>query len=131
MYPEFFDDKPIDRLISEVIQAEHMNDKVLGQTLDSLHDAGVNDLYRNLAVKVVNYPKLPYKALNLDGTSFHVGEVYNNHDNRRLELYSYRVVLLAALTAIRLFQTISWRSTKWSRSAPAPNANCPTCACPA
>ncbi|WP_422133111.1 DUF4277 domain-containing protein [Endozoicomonas sp. ALD040] len=30
-----------------------MNDKVLGRTLDSLHDAGFNDLYRNLAVKVV------------------------------------------------------------------------------
>lgn len=81
MLPEFFEDKPIDRLIGEGIQAEHLNDKVLGRALDSLYDAGVSDLYLNLAVKVVNHLKLPCKALNLDGTSFHVDGVYNSHDN--------------------------------------------------
>ena len=28
MFPEFFEDKPIDRLIGEGIQAEYLNDKV-------------------------------------------------------------------------------------------------------
>lgn len=31
--------------------------------------------------KNLNHLKLPYKALNLDGTSFHVDGVYNSHDN--------------------------------------------------
>ncbi|WP_422444586.1 IS1634 family transposase [Endozoicomonas sp. ALB091] len=81
MFPEFFEDKPIDRLIGEGIQPEHLNDKVLGRALDSLYDAGVSDLYLNLAVKVVNHLKLPCKALNLDGTSFHVDGIYNSHEN--------------------------------------------------
>ena len=81
MFPEFFEDKPIDRLIGEGIQPEHLNDKVLGRVLDSLYDAGVSDLYLNLAVKVVNHLKLPCKALNLDGTSFHVDGIYNSHEN--------------------------------------------------
>ena len=81
MFPEFFEDKPIDRLIGEGIQAEHLNDKVLGRALDSLYDAGVSDLYLNLAIKVVNHLKLPCKALNLDGTSFHVDGTYNSHEN--------------------------------------------------
>ena len=31
LFPEFFEDKPIDRLIGEGIQPEHLNDKVLGR----------------------------------------------------------------------------------------------------
>ena len=81
MFPEFFEDKPIDRLIGDGIQAEHLNDKVLGRALDSLYDAGVSNLYLNLAVKVVTHLKLPCKALNLDGTSFHVDGIYNSHEN--------------------------------------------------
>ena len=81
MFPEFFEDKPIDRLIGEGIQAEHLNDKVLGRALDSLYDAGVSDVYLNLAVKVVNHLKLPCKALNLDGTSLHTDGIYNSNEN--------------------------------------------------
>jgi transposase len=79
LFPEFFEDKPIDRLIGEGIQAGHLNDKVLGRALDSLYDAGVSDLYLSLAVKVVNHLKLPCKALNLDGTSLHVDGDYNSN----------------------------------------------------
>ncbi|WP_257296294.1 IS1634 family transposase [Endozoicomonas sp. YOMI1] len=79
--PEFFEDKPIDRLIGEGIQAEHLNDKILGRALDSLYDVGVSDLYLNLAIKVVNHLKLPCKALNLDGTSLHTDGVYNSNEN--------------------------------------------------
>ncbi len=81
LVPEFFADKPVDRLIAEGIQAEHLNDKILGRALDSLYDAGVSDLYLNLAVKVVNHLKLPCKALNLDGTSFHADGEYNSHED--------------------------------------------------
>ncbi|WP_419835145.1 DUF4277 domain-containing protein [Endozoicomonas atrinae] len=76
MFPDFYEDKPIDRLIGEGIQADHLNDKILGRALDSLYDAGVSDLYLHLAIKVVNHLKLPCKALNLDGTSFHVDGDY-------------------------------------------------------
>lgn len=81
LVPEFFADKPVDRLIAEGIQAEHLNDKILGRALDSLYDAGVSDLYLNLGIKVVNHLKLPCKALNLDGTSFHVDGEYNSHED--------------------------------------------------
>ncbi|WP_419835553.1 IS1634 family transposase [Endozoicomonas atrinae] len=81
MFPDFYEDKPIDRLIGEGIQADHLNDKILGRALDSLYDAGVSDLYLHLAIKVVNHLKLPCKALNLDGTSFHVDGDYNSNDD--------------------------------------------------
>lgn len=81
LVPEFFEDKPIDRLIGEGIQAEHLNDKILGRALDSLYDVGVSDLYLNLAIKVVNHLKLPCKVLNLDGTSLHTDGVYNSNED--------------------------------------------------
>lgn len=81
MFPEFFEDKPVDRLIGEGIQAEHLNDKVLGRVLDDLYNADVSNLYLNLAIKVVNHLKLPCKTLNLDGTSFHTDGVYNSNEN--------------------------------------------------
>ncbi|WP_419834445.1 DUF4277 domain-containing protein [Endozoicomonas atrinae] len=31
MFPDFYEDKPIDRLIGEGIQADHLNDKILGR----------------------------------------------------------------------------------------------------
>ena len=33
LFPEFFEDKLIDRLIEKGIQPEHLNDKVLGRIL--------------------------------------------------------------------------------------------------
>ncbi len=41
LIPEFFEDKPIDRLIGEGIQAEHLNNKILGRALDSRCTGGV------------------------------------------------------------------------------------------
>jgi hypothetical protein len=53
MYSEFFDDKPISRLIGEGIEAPHINDDALGRCLDALYDAGVCGLYQQIAEKVV------------------------------------------------------------------------------
>jgi hypothetical protein len=49
MYSEFFDDKPVSRLIGEGIDASHINDDALGRCLDALYDAGVSGLYQQIA----------------------------------------------------------------------------------
>ena len=81
MFPEFFASKPVDRLIAPDIKPEHLNDKVLGRALDSLFDAGVSELYLNLALKAVYHLKLPFESLHLDGTSMHVDGAYNSDEN--------------------------------------------------
>ena len=78
MFPQFFANKPLDKLIREGIEPKHLNDKVLGRTLDELFEADVSKVYFELAIKVVNHLKLPCKAVNLDGTSFHVDGRYNS-----------------------------------------------------
>jgi transposase len=37
---QFFEDKPVDRLIKEGLQASHLNDDRLGRALDSLYESG-------------------------------------------------------------------------------------------
>jgi transposase len=71
MYSEFFDDKPVSRLIGEGIGASHINDDALGRCLDALYDAGVSGLYQQIAEKVVGHLKLPCEFTHLDSTSFH------------------------------------------------------------
>ena len=43
--PLFFRDKPVDRLISDGIEAEHLNDDVLGRALDAIYGYGPDILY--------------------------------------------------------------------------------------
>lgn len=76
MYPEYFADKPIERLIGKDILASHINDDVMGRFLDALYEEGVSALYQDIAVKVVDYLKLPCTSLNLDTTSFHLDGEY-------------------------------------------------------
>ena len=71
MFPKFYDDKPVDRLIGEGILPEHLNDDVLGRCLDALHEYGVSELYQQIAETALEKLNLIPKALNLDITSFH------------------------------------------------------------
>ena len=79
MFPEYHSNKPLDTLIRSGIKSEHVNDKVLGRTLDKLYQLGVSDIYSALAQKVVKKLKLPCKSAHLDTTSFHVDGEYKSN----------------------------------------------------
>lgn len=81
MYPAYFSDKPVDRLLGPGIEAEHINDDALGRCLDKLYEQGVSDVYQSLAEKVVNHLGLACQSLHLDSTSFHVDGAYESEDD--------------------------------------------------
>lgn len=60
------------------IQAEHLNDDVLGRHLDELYAYGVNKLYPLLAVQTVQRLGLGCRFGHLDSTSFHTDGQYNS-----------------------------------------------------
>ena len=76
--PHFFEGKPLDRLLGAGIQAEHLNDDVLGRHLDELYEYGVNKLYPMLAVQTVQRLGLGCRFGHLDTTSFHTDGQYNS-----------------------------------------------------
>ena len=69
MYPAYFADKPVERLLGAGIKPEHINDEVLGRCLDKLYGHGVSNLYQDLSEKVVLHLGLPCKSVHLDSTS--------------------------------------------------------------
>lgn len=80
MYPEYFADKPVERLLGEGVKAEHINDDALGRCLDQLYETGVSALYQTLSARVVKHLDLPCEGLNLDSTSIHVDGRYDNYN---------------------------------------------------
>tara|TARA_B110000091_G_scaffold6546_1_gene6379 strand:- start:603 stop:1532 length:930 start_codon:yes stop_codon:yes gene_type:complete len=80
MFPQYFSNKPTERLIGKGVKAEHINDDAIGRCLDELYKFGVSELYQNISEKVVNHLGLDCKALNLDSTSMHVDGVYESDD---------------------------------------------------
>lgn len=87
MYPEYFADKPTERLLGEGIEPGHINDDVMGRFLDSLYEQGVSELYQEVAMRVVDYLKLPCNSLNLDTTSFHLdGQYERDIDAQSIEI---------------------------------------------
>lgn len=87
MYPAYFADKPVERLLGAGIKPEHINDDVLGRCLDKLYEHGVSNLYQDLSEKVVRHLDLPCKSVHLDSTSFHVdGEYDTESDSKAIRL---------------------------------------------
>lgn len=85
--PHFFQDKPVDRLLGEGIEAEHLNDDLLGRTLDAIFHYDPTRLYCQIASQTVLRLGLDLRCGHLDTTSFHVdGNSYGTDpsDDRRV-----------------------------------------------
>jgi len=83
---EFFSDKPTEKLLGTGILPEHINDAVLGRSLDKFYEFGVSKLYMGLAEKVVERLGLDISCHHLDSTSFHVDGDYKNTNPNCIEL---------------------------------------------
>jgi transposase len=75
--PLFFNDKPVDRLIGPGIEAAHLNDDLLGRTLDAIFIYNPTSLYSQLALQSVSRLGLLCRVGHLDSTSFHADGHYN------------------------------------------------------
>src|SRR5215218_7727087 len=80
LMPEFFRNKPTERLVGGGISPEHLNDDALGKALDTLHAFGLTELYRSIAGRAAERLGLgsTVAMAHLDTTSFHVDGRYNS-----------------------------------------------------
>ncbi|NNJ83353.1 MAG: IS1634 family transposase, partial [Gammaproteobacteria bacterium] len=76
--PLFFSDKPVERLIGRGIEAEHLNDDVLGRALDDVYDYGPDILYSQISALAVKRLDLSARFGHLDSTGFHTDGNYNS-----------------------------------------------------
>jgi len=80
LVPEFFRNKPVERLLEAGITAEQLNDDTLGRTLDAIHAANPTDVYASVAATSCGILELKPQCAHLDSTSFHVDGRYNADD---------------------------------------------------
>ena len=80
LMPEFFRNKPTERLVGAGIRPEHLNDDALGKALDTLYAFGLTELYRSIASRAAERLGLGggVAMAHLDITSFHVDGQYNS-----------------------------------------------------
>jgi hypothetical protein len=72
LVPHFFDNKPLERLISPGIEAAHLSDDVLGRALDALYTMGVTPLYTLIATDAYGSLGLASPYGHLDTTRFDI-----------------------------------------------------------
>jgi transposase len=79
--PDFFESKPVSRLIGDGIEAEHLNDDALGRTLDAIYEQGCTSLFSDIAFQVASKHHLIGQSAKLDTTSVKLfGEYYEVHE---------------------------------------------------
>ena len=70
--PEFFTNKPLDRLLRSGLTAEMRNDDSLGRALDILYAAGPTEVFAQVASHALRRWGIPHRVVHLDTTSLRV-----------------------------------------------------------
>ncbi|MEA3346103.1 MAG: IS1634 family transposase, partial [Chloroflexota bacterium] len=68
--PEFFSNKPVDRLIREGLEAEDLNDDSLGRALDHLYGSGVTEVFGQVASYALKVYGIAHRFYHLDSATF-------------------------------------------------------------
>jgi transposase len=72
LFPEFFRNLPVSRLLGEGVEPEHLNDAVMGELLDRIYAFGPTELFERLVFHVLSREKQDLSRLHADTTNFSV-----------------------------------------------------------
>ena len=76
LFPQFFEDKPIEHLLGEGIKAEEINDDKIGRVMDDLYEYSLESLWTSLAINTINKYEIKTKYSHLDSSSVSVHGEY-------------------------------------------------------
>jgi len=75
--PEFFAHKPVEMLVGSGISAEMLNDDSLGRALDALFEAGLTEVFAQVASHSLRHFGIEHRFVHLDFSSFHLHGEYD------------------------------------------------------
>jgi transposase len=109
--PEFFANKPLERLLRPGLTAEMLNGESLGRALDILYEAGPTEIFAQVASHALRLWGIRHRFVHLDTTSLSVegeyegpeepGVVHITHGYSRDERPDLKQVVVAWLTSYR------------------------------
>ena len=82
MFPQFLDNKPVDRLFSGDVLAEYFNDDALGRCLDAIYNYGVTKLFTEIACEIGSEQGYLGKNFQVDTTSL---SLYGDYEEQEEE----------------------------------------------
>ncbi len=81
LVPQFFENKPVERLLGDGVKAENLNDDCLGRTLDRLYEHDVTRLFAGIARRARKVFDVGKRRVHVDTTSFSVSGEYDDDDD--------------------------------------------------
>jgi len=83
--PNFYENRPVDLLIKEGLEAKDLHDDCLGTALDALYDYGVTELFYRISSQALSSYGIKHRFVHLDTTSFSLhGKCYNSEDSEEV-----------------------------------------------
>jgi len=77
LFPDFFDDIAVERLLGPWITRDHLNDDVLGRTLDAIADYGPTELFNEIVAECLLPTEFGSHCVHVDTTNFSVTGEYD------------------------------------------------------
>jgi transposase len=77
LMPDYLHNKPVDLLIDPALTADDFNDDTLDRCLDDLYEAGVTEIFFNVAAHALQVYGLRPNFVHLDSSSFHLHGAYD------------------------------------------------------
>jgi transposase len=81
LFPKFFEDKPVEKLLGNGIKADEINDDKIGRVMDKLYDVSLELLWTKIGLNTIEKFEICTKFSHLDSTSISVEGEYNNEKN--------------------------------------------------
>jgi transposase len=81
LFPQFFEDKAVEKLIGKGVKSEYLNDDKLGRVLDEIYELGLSQLFIEIVLGVIKTFKIDTKYAHLDSTTFHLHGEYEKGEN--------------------------------------------------
>ena len=89
LFPDFFENLPIERLLGEGVLPEHLNDDVFGRTLDKIQEYGATELFNRIILQSMKHVHINPRFCHTDTTNFSVyGDYENDKQNYQHYLWS-------------------------------------------
>jgi transposase len=76
LFPEFFQNLPLERLFGDAIEPAHLNEFVMGELLDKIYAFGPTELFARVVSHILKRERLDLSHLHADTTNFSVHGEY-------------------------------------------------------
>ena len=81
LFPQYFQDKPVEKLLGPGIKPEEINDDKIGRVMDDIYKISGELLWTKIGLNTIKKFEISTKFSHLDSTSISVEGKYNSENN--------------------------------------------------